>query len=74
MDAHFTLNRIVATIDGTIPSHFYQGTLVGEPRPNLKYVKRGQWFSIEDARRLQLAFEHNRVLDLLVRELMNEEI
>ncbi|MEK6827840.1 MAG: hypothetical protein AABX78_00670, partial [Nanoarchaeota archaeon] len=70
----FSVDELVAEFpaqppDNPWPSHFYSGRISGEPRPESRYVSEGRWFGIEDARREELAFEHNVVLELLAKKI-----
>ncbi len=41
----------------------FAGRTSGNPTPNKGYVSEAKWFPVEDARKMELAFEQNKVLD-----------
>jgi 8-oxo-dGTP diphosphatase len=41
----------------------FAGRISGTPVPNKGYVSEAGWFSVQDARKMELAFEQNKVLD-----------
>ena len=59
------------TADNPLPTYFYYGTISGEPVPNKKFVTEGNWYTINQARCQELAFEHNEVLEKLINKFLN---
>jgi ADP-ribose pyrophosphatase YjhB (NUDIX family) len=56
------VTRLERTDLNPYPSFFYSGRIQGRIDINYKYCQQARWFSIDDAKKERLAFEHNQVL------------
>jgi len=41
---------------------FFSGQIGGTPRATPEYVKEFRWFKLEEARKMELGFEHSKIL------------
>lgn len=53
----------------TVSLYFY-GDIKGKPKVNPKYVSEARWFSIEEVKKLNLAFEHKKFFEKFVKEVL----
>lgn len=50
-----------------VVTFFYIGTITGDPHPVCKNIVDAQFFPIADARKMHLTYEHNAVLEKIVK-------
>lgn len=50
---------------------FFYGPISGEPKIEQKYVEEYKWFDLEEANKMELGFDHNKVLNCYFKNILN---
>ncbi len=71
----FSVNGLVTEFqetltDNALPIYVYYGKINGQPIINREYILQVRWFHFEEARRETLAFEHNKILNKFVKDIL----
>ncbi len=69
----FTYNYGIFNSIRTV-SLFFFGPIKGIPEVTPKYVKEYRWLLLDEANRLDLAFDHNKILSKFIKDLNSKNI